>query len=643
MPNTIRAARTTRACARCHMRKVKCNGAQPACANCVEAGTPCEPHERRPMRRAVAQKQSATTGEEAQRRVRWLEQEMSSHFKHDFEHIKTGEDLRPYFLGSAGSGRATCGTSEDHDRAGADISLLTLNATGEMRYLGPSSGSFIAHYVAGLARTFASDDAADLPAGANADEEIGEGGERMLTPEFASMLLGRYMQWVHSVYPLFTPEFHEQVLKPLCSSQAGCESAQDATVMAMFYLIMALGAVHIKGDSAAEQNQHNISPNSLFTRALAILGTLLKTEPLPSSSVVMPQIIVLICIYGSYRPSGNAQWQLSGIAMRMCIELGLHRDNNNWKFTPAERQLRRCVFWTAYTVEITVAFNLGRPPSITEEHIDAKLPEADPGLALAVHHVRHRQIQARMMASVYGAAVAESNGDPEGTVENIQRALHEWFEALRGIFRWSEASAYPLEYWQRLYYSTMTALHRPSPLVPKPTLSSAKICIRSSGAYIEILHQLMARVSIMPQSWMFIQGLLLAGTTMLFTAKTYAQHISGEEEEEGRLLLEQTLEWGRECSIVLAIMMERWQREGNSRLLQSFEDLLAGLMRDMVRTVMRGLSHPRVEDEQVRAVTPKQWNHGVDGQHGEMGFEAWDDNWLFGALLGDDGFGSFWI
>jgi len=65
---------------------------------------------------------------------------------------------------------------------------------------------------------------------------------------------------------------------------------------------------------------------------------------------------------------------------------------------------RSRVFWTAYSIEISLAYNLGRPPSIGEEHITARLPVVNSrDLSFGLHHIKHRRIQSRIVSQVYNA------------------------------------------------------------------------------------------------------------------------------------------------------------------------------------------------------------------------------------------------
>ncbi|KAK9237014.1 fungal-specific transcription factor domain-containing protein [Lipomyces kononenkoae] len=126
-----------------------------------------------------------------------------------------------------------------------------------------------------------------------------------------------------------------------------------------------------------------------------------ECHPLRSTSASPIQILNLISIYASHRPSDNKQWHIGGIAIRLAIELGLHRHSDNWKLSADESDLRRRVFRTTYAIEITLAFNLGRPASIYFEDADAPFPNAIEDMIMPIHHFRHRQIQEQMLSQVY--------------------------------------------------------------------------------------------------------------------------------------------------------------------------------------------------------------------------------------------------
>jgi hypothetical protein len=132
-------------------------------------------------------------------------------------------------------------------------------------------------------------------------------------------------------------------------------------------------------------------------------------------------------------------------AAQMAIEIGLHYEPRASQTSERELDQRRRVFWTAYSIEISLAYNLGRPPSISEEHITAKLPKTTTDSAPGSHHIRHRQIQSHIVSQVYGGA--SKPGTPANgplVVAKLKRDLDEWRENLTALGNFDETSPYPL-------------------------------------------------------------------------------------------------------------------------------------------------------------------------------------------------------
>jgi hypothetical protein len=136
------------------------------------------------------------------------------------------------------------------------------------------------------------------------------------------------------MFALLDKPYIQVVLEPLTTIQnlrddlmSHGHEGQEIIVI-IYLLVLALGAVHVtphERDSEAQAcyleyqdsvSSKKLSPDSLFVEALDILDTICPAMP---PSIPLIQIILLICIYGGYKPSGNRQWQLSGIAIRVTI------------------------------------------------------------------------------------------------------------------------------------------------------------------------------------------------------------------------------------------------------------------------------------------------------------------------------------
>jgi hypothetical protein len=305
-------------------------------------------------------------GEDARRRLTWLEDGLSRQFGVNIRSIKTGANLGEHFTGptstpashASGNGQTPNDDSqmktvsnEDNSEdfsldVAPDISLLTLNATGELRYLGPSSGSFFAKYSSNFARSFLSEDAKRVSQAVTQPSNASSTGEhlhlppneidtdtmRYLTPRMSKYLLSCYSKWVQPMFPLLDQSYTKVVLEPFLSSQ---HQQDDLTapgnetqriIMIIYLLVLALGAVHVTPpDHDSEElagyleyqeasSSKKLSPDLFFVEAINRLDTMTH---IMQPSIPLIQIILLICIYGGYKPSGNRQWQLSGIAIRV--------------------------------------------------------------------------------------------------------------------------------------------------------------------------------------------------------------------------------------------------------------------------------------------------------------------------------------
>lgn len=316
----------------------------------------CRPHERR--RRVTGRFSSDGEGaifNEASQRVSWLEQELRRVLGVDIRQVRTGTPLdilshsnrldqhAEEHIPAETSSFSPVQTSHYRrpsnvladrlDNVDPDISLLALNATGEVRYLGASSGSFFAKYLANVARSFSSgNNACDY--NSNTHLAPPSSSPDRLTSAFTPekweisktfpFLLQCYIRWVHSIYPLFaSPDVTK--LESLSQSSHIIQESNDMSVI--FYLIMSMGAIHAEQTHLLSELQgepgiqachaafaQGLSAEALYRKAMNMLESEMQ-KLTPRISLV--QILNLISIYASHRPSDNKQWHVGGIAMRV--------------------------------------------------------------------------------------------------------------------------------------------------------------------------------------------------------------------------------------------------------------------------------------------------------------------------------------
>lgn len=216
--------------------------------------------------------------------------------------------------------------------------MLALNATGEMRYLGPSSGAFFAAYTSALARSCitsqsspnTSSNTQNAISGRDTDTGFASPTLRLSSSD-VHLFSESYKMWMLPVYPILTSDDLDIMVSrynemPDHDNLECRRQPETATEMMLFYLVMALGAINAENTLKQMRKQpeheemfststHRPSPVSLCMRVLQLMDeNFEKLHP----SVKFIQIIVLISIYSSYGSIGSSQWQLAGLAMRVC-------------------------------------------------------------------------------------------------------------------------------------------------------------------------------------------------------------------------------------------------------------------------------------------------------------------------------------
>lgn len=222
--------------------------------------------------------------------------------------------------------------------------MLALNATGEMKYLGPSSGAFFAAYASALAKScLSTKNSGNISLNSQQGETNRENCHRSankpgsLSSDDISLFLTSYKTWILPLYPILNSEDLDKLMRTY-TEEVGKDDSQmtqggsekDIELM-MFYMTMALGAINAANtiQQVRKESHHKDllgfdastpSPRSLCTRVLQLID---YSSHILRPSVGLIQVFVLIAIYSSYGPTGSSQWQLAGFAMRVLLSLSL--------------------------------------------------------------------------------------------------------------------------------------------------------------------------------------------------------------------------------------------------------------------------------------------------------------------------------
>lgn len=100
----------------------------------------------------------------------------------------------------------------------------------------------------------------------------------------------------------------------------------------------------------------------------------LLSDVVTSSSMTSVQVCVLQGVFLPSAKSRDAGYNLLGLALRMAVNMGMHRSFGTESLHPHVRELRNRLWWSVYVAERIFSVEMGRPLAINDTEIDAPLP-----------------------------------------------------------------------------------------------------------------------------------------------------------------------------------------------------------------------------------------------------------------------------
>ena len=153
------------------------------------------------------------------------------------------------------------------------------------------------------------------------------------------------------------------------------------------------------------------------------------------------QCLLLFLLYSLKHPTKAPIWYISGLSMRMCIDLGLHSEKtigiHNHCDSLASRILadtKRRLFWVTYSMDRTFSMILGRPFAFRDRSTDVRYP----GISLPenereqiIHWIHLQQFQSEIVLRLYLAKTSESERqfvgeDSDTFIADMSKRLDEW-------------------------------------------------------------------------------------------------------------------------------------------------------------------------------------------------------------------------
>ncbi|KAL1968409.1 hypothetical protein VTN77DRAFT_1938 [Rasamsonia byssochlamydoides] len=190
----------------------------------------------------------------------------------------------------------------------------------------------------------------------------------MLPPrDLSDVLVRAFFDRVHPNYTLFHRDVFQLRYESLWHPNTSQAHDPEPGWVCSLFMMFVLGAETLGEDGSDEAI-------SIQTRYVKMVRE--RFEQLAfTASLANVQALLLLQLYEHNAGERNTAWMFLGLAARMAIALGMHREGANKGFDSIERNTRRIVWWTLYMFEQNVSIILGRPPSIDPMEVNVRLPD----------------------------------------------------------------------------------------------------------------------------------------------------------------------------------------------------------------------------------------------------------------------------
>ncbi|UCK58085.1 hypothetical protein AFCA_000954 [Aspergillus flavus] len=358
-----------RACTECRKRKSKCSGTPP-CSYCSRANKPCifgRPSSRTPLTRKNM--------DQIERRCASLTALLHRlNPDVDIEDALKTTTVPPRGLQTAAFdgvssasvdefewSESSLGSPGELRRVGLDGMASLPTGSKEAGYLGSSAGSSILRTVPGLIPEHSGLETNRRTQVSRGD--LNQSPDLLLSAHLGTSavldgLVNAYFTYYNTSYPIL----HESTFRQQYQNR---HRLQDRSSWhPIFYTVLAIGNWILGGTSGSRECQYYSAARSRMSMHMLESGTLLTV-----------QAFLLIGNYLQKRDRPNTGYNFIGIAYRMALGLGLHREPPAGAKTDSLfHERRRVIWWIVYCFDTGFGITTGRPVMASDSFIETCLP-----------------------------------------------------------------------------------------------------------------------------------------------------------------------------------------------------------------------------------------------------------------------------
>ncbi|EPE02454.1 fungal specific transcription factor domain-containing protein [Ophiostoma piceae UAMH 11346] len=537
---------TINACNRCRRRKAKCDPGIPSCAPCSRFESVCEYTD--PRTKSTMPRTAIIALEDELNELKVLLEKAQSD-KQAGKAAHTGQETE----------------IRDDDKLGKVVNadMIRLEPGEDAHFLGVSSGMHLARSVLESAQhtdaNFQSSSgvpssqrkSASPPKTRNHSPPISQKQQQQQLQNDRSAVLPAHETAMHLIdiflgqyevqYPIVVGDEMLAIIQECYGPRTARDGIHiddtDKDVWNQFILKMVFAISLI---ILSRANPESLALSKTFSSAaMADFSTIMRRK-----GVLTLQCLQFLLLWSILDSSSAPIWYISGLCMRMCVDLGFHSETTicvarSGTASDAEADTKRRLFWVTYTFDRTLGTLLGRPFTLSDNTIDVHLPDQSLPAAKReqiLHWFRLQKLQSQIVYRLYSLRSDAAKTLDDHTIEDTTRWKADMAIQLR---RWGSTAAtladpgsgsalggngssdHTLDWWEYWHQNAILLLHRPSPLKPQLDADEAETCYIAAQHMIQLSFTRLQRGSA-DFAWVDLHYQLMSGITLLFLVWKHA-------------------------------------------------------------------------------------------------------------------------
>ncbi|EXU99710.1 Zn(2)-Cys(6) zinc finger domain protein [Metarhizium robertsii] len=512
------------ACLRCQPAS-QCDGELPQCKHCRNTGSECVDGESARLRDFPR----------AYDRVKWLESII--HEKCPYVDLSQGpncENLKTVLNGESTPvvaqvepGTSNPEQSESRAASSHEIGLVSLGGSQDPRYIGPSSGYFLARVMLTKGSSPGISGGRDMAFPTDLIETV-QSAASLPAREIADQICDAFFESLHATYPVLHRPTFDRVLDKMYTLQY-----DDPAACFQVYMVMALGSLVVS------QRLKAILPCERYGLSALRYFDRINVE----NSLQGLQCLLLLLVFTLHNPHVRVNiWHLNYQAIAAAVDLGLQRDvTTQAGISLLEQEMRTRIFWVVFMMDRIIATTMGRPIGLRDEACDLRLPRMldDMDIMTAGSPHSHSSAFKPIAYSIHLFRLAKLNSEIKYVANSVVRQTPVYaYPAVIDIYEWQASMLEQINQWEehiptgdgapatqhletacRIQGHTLRmVLLRPSPAIPKPTREALEKCHASARESLRLLNKLYVGSALI-HSWLTFHAVVLSTLSILYCVK----------------------------------------------------------------------------------------------------------------------------